>query len=101
MTDADAPAVPLAFAASFPPEEGFAHIAAEIAARLASSAGCAEQAAADIGAAVDAAFREALAKDRPGRSTIELSLRTSGASFDADVTCASLSLLHCTRSLSA
>jgi hypothetical protein len=97
MVDTDSTPGPLAFAASFPPEERFAVTAAELAAKLAGSAGCVAQAAGEIRAAVESAFRRALSNVRPQGGTIDLDLRASDASFSADVTYDGASVLHWTR----
>jgi hypothetical protein len=101
MTSAETPGGPLAFAASFPPDERYVPTAADLAARLAAGAGCGEAAAEEIRLAVAGAFRLALAVGRPDGLAIEVSFRTSGASFDADLTRGTETLLHCSRSLSA
>jgi hypothetical protein len=101
MVETDRPVGPLAFSASFPAEERFASTAASLAARLAGSSGCADAEATAIRADVEAAFRAGLARGTAEDSTIELSLRASESSFDADVTCGRVALLHCTRPLSA
>ena len=101
MTDLEKPSGPLAFAARFPPDERYVPTAADLAARLAAAAGCGEAAAEDVRLAVDGAFRVALAGDRAEALSIEVSFRTSGASFDADLTCGGERLLHCTRPRSA
>ena len=101
MTDMEKRGGPLALAASFPPDERYAPTAADLAARLAAAAGCGEAAAEDIRLAVDGAFRVALAGDRPDELSIEVSCRTSHAFFDADLSCGSERLLHCSRPRSA
>jgi len=101
MADTDRTAGPLAFSASFPAEERFAPTAAALAARLAGSLGCAEPEATAIRADVEAAFRAALSGGAADGATIDLTLRASESSFDADVTCGRVALLHCTRPLSA
>ena len=100
MAETDGAPGPLAFAASFPPEERFASTAAELAARLAGSAGCVSEAAGEIRAAVAAAFRQAIANARPDGPAVELALRASDSSFSADVTCDGSSVLHWTRTRS-
>jgi len=97
MTDTEKTSGPLAFDASFPPDERFVSTAADLAAKLATAAGCSEGVAEDVRLAVDAAFRLALSGDRPDGLDIELSLRTSGASLDADVTCGGETLLRCSH----
>ena len=101
MTDPETATGPLAFAASFPPEERFAATAAEIAARLAAGAGCVSSAAEDIRGAVVAAFREALAAAGSNGLSIDLTLRTTDAAFDADLACGRVAVLHCSRPRSA
>ena len=100
MTDTEPSTGPLAFAASFPPEERFAPTAGEIAARLAASAGCAQEAADEIRGAVDAAFRKALAGGGSDGPAIGLTLRTTDGAFDADLTCGRVPFLHCSRACS-
>ena len=97
MAETDPEPGPLAFAASFPPEEQYASTAADLAARLAASAGCVAQAAGEIRAAVAAAFREAVATSRSDGAPVELALRASDAAFSADVTRGGSSVLHWTR----
>jgi hypothetical protein len=97
MIDTETPSGPLAFAASFPPDERYVPMAADLAARLAASAGCGEAAAGDFRLAVAGAFRVALAGERPDDARIGVSLRTSHASFDVDLTCGRETLLHCSR----
>ncbi len=97
MADPEGAPGPLAFAASFPPDERFASTAAELAARLAGSAGCVAHAAGEVRAAVEAAFRQAVADAQPDRPAIEIALTASDASFTADVTCGGSSVLHWTR----
>jgi hypothetical protein len=92
---------PLAFAASFPPEERFAATAAEIAARLAAASGCAPAAADEIRGAVDLAFRAALASPGAGGPGIDLTLRADDGAFSADVACGGDALCHCSRPRSA
>ena len=101
MTDIAPSTGPLAFAASFPPEERFASTAGELAGRLAASAGCAEQAAGEIRGAVDAAFRQALADGGADGPDIELTLRTSDGTFDAALASGAVRVLHCSRACSA
>jgi hypothetical protein len=101
MVETDRPTGPLAFTASFPPEERFASTAAELAARLAGSAGCPEPAAREVRAEVEAAFRAALSRGRANGASIDLCLRTSDSVFDADLTCGRVALLHCTRAFTA
>jgi anti-sigma regulatory factor (Ser/Thr protein kinase) len=101
MTDMENPGGPLAFAASFPPDERYAPTAADLAARLAAAAGCGEAAAEDFRLVVDEAFRAVLAGDRPVQLSIDVSFRASAASFDADLSCGSERLLHCSRPRSA
>jgi hypothetical protein len=97
MAETDPEPGPLAFAASFPPEERFALTAAELAARLAGSAGCVAQAGGEIHAAVEAAFRQAVANARANGAPVELALRASDAAFSADVACGGSCVLHWTR----
>jgi hypothetical protein len=97
MTDTAPSTGPLAFGASFPREERFASTAGEIAGRLAASAGCAEQAADEIRGAVDAAFREALAAGGARGSGIEVTVRPSGGTFNADLASGTVKVLHCSR----
>jgi hypothetical protein len=97
MTDSEQPGGPLTFAASFPPDERYAPMAADLAVKLAASAGCGEAAAEEFRLAVDEAFRQTLGGAQPDGPRIELSLRTSDASFDADLTCGGTSVLHCSR----
>jgi hypothetical protein len=101
MTDPETATGPLAFAASFPPEERFAATAAEIAARLAAGAGCVSSAAEEVRGAVVAAFCEALAAAGRNGLTIDLTLRTTDGAFDADLTCGRAAVLHCSRPRSA
>ena len=96
--DADGP---LAFAASFPPEERFAATAAEIAARLAAACGCGPEAAEEIRGAVDRAFRDALSSAGAGEAGIDLTLRAADGVFDADVASGGAALCHCSRPRSA
>ena len=88
---------PLAFAASFPPDERFVAAAAEISARLAASYGCASEAAEEIRGAVQIAFRQALASPRPGGGDISLTLRGEDGVFDADVAAGGTALCHCSK----
>jgi hypothetical protein len=101
MTDPETATGPLAFAASFPPEERFAATAAEIAARLAAGAGCVSSATEEIRGAVVTAFRGALAAAGRNGLTIDLALRTTDGAFDADLTCGRAAVLHCSRPRSA
>jgi hypothetical protein len=101
MTETAEATGPMAFAASFPPEERYAATAAEIAARLAVAAGCVAQAAEEIRGAVDRAFREALTSAGAARSVIDLSLRTTNGAFDADVACGGAAVCHCSKPRSA
>lgn len=101
MTDAADTTGPMAFAASFPPDERFAATAAEIAARLASASGCASAAAEEIRGVVNAAFREALASAGAAGPGIDLTLKTSDGAFDADVACGGAAICHCSKPRSA
>ena len=101
MTAMEKPGGPLAFAASFPPDARYAPTAADLAARLAAAAGCSEAGAEDVRLAVDGAFRVALSGDRPDGLSIEVSIQTSHAFFDADLSCGGERLLHCSRPRSA
>ena len=101
MTDTAGTDGPLAFDASFPPEEPFAATAAEIAARLAAACGCAPEAAEEIRGAVDRAFRGALAAAGAAEAAIDLTLRAADGAFDADVASGGASLCHCSRPRSA
>jgi hypothetical protein len=101
MTETADTTGPLAFAASFPPDERFAATAAEIAGRLAVSCGCAAEAAEEIRGAVHSAFRQALASSVPGGAGIDLTLRAEDGVFDADVTFGGADLCHCSRVLTA
>jgi hypothetical protein len=101
MTETAEATGPMAFAASFPPEERFAATAGEIAARLAVAAGCLAQAAEEIRGVVDCAFREALTSAGAARSAIDLSLRTTDGAFDADLACGGAAVCHCSRPRSA
>jgi len=96
MTETDDSTGPLAFAASFPPEERFAATAAEIAGRLAVACGCEPGAADDIRGTVDAAFRRALSADGGGGG-IDLTLRADDGVFDADLATGGTALCHCSR----
>jgi len=97
MADTAETTAPLAFAASFPPEERFVATAAEIAGRLAASCGCAAEAAEDIRGAVRRAFLEAVASSAPGGAGIDLTLRADDGVFDADVASGGAALCHCSR----
>jgi hypothetical protein len=101
MTDTDTPGGPLALAASFPPDERYVPTAADLAAKLAAAAGCGEASAEEVRLEVDGAFRLALAGERPAGLSIDVSFRTSAASFEAELTCGSERLLHCRRARSA
>ena len=101
MSDMDNSSGPLAIAASFPPDEQYVPAAAELAAKLAAAAGCGEASAQEVRVAVEGAFRLALAGERPAGPAIEVSFHTSGASFDAELTCGSERLLHCRQARSA
>jgi len=92
---------PVAFAARFPPEARFAATAAELAARLAESCGCAPQAAQEIRGAVNRAFGDALASAAAVGSDIDLSLRTDDGAFEADLACGGRAILHCSKNRSA
>jgi hypothetical protein len=97
MAETDTAAGPLAFAATFPPEERFAATAAELAARLAVSAGCSPAAAEELRAAVDGAFRRVLASSRDARAAIDLTLKTADGVFDADLAAGGVGVFHCSR----
>jgi len=101
MAEPDESTGPMAFAANFPPEARFAPTAAEIAARLAGACGCTAEAADEIRAAVVAAFGAALALAPAAASGIDVTLRTGGAAFEADVACGGRSLLHCSKARSS
>ena len=101
MTDPETATGPLAFAASFPPEERFAATAAEIAARLAAGAGCVSSVTEEIRGAVAVAFLGALAAAGRNGLPIEMTLRTTDGAFDADLTCGHAAVLHCSRPRSA
>jgi len=98
MVEPDDSHGPLAFSARFPREEPFAATAAELASRLAGTAGCVSGAAGEVRAAVEEAFRRALAMARPEDETVDLALRASDDEFSAVVTCGSSCVLHWTRS---
>ena len=97
MAETDESTGPMAFTASFPPEERFAATAAEIAARLAASCGCAAEAADEVRTAVGAAFGEALTMAAAAAEGIDVTLRTADAAFEADVACGGRALLHCSK----
>jgi hypothetical protein len=99
MAEPDESTGPMAFTASFPPEERFAATAGEIAARLAAACGCAAEAADEIRNAVAAAFGEALAV--AAASGIDVALRTDDGAFEADVACGGRALLHCSKARSS
>ena len=88
---------PLAFAASFPPEDRFVATAAEIAGRLAASCGCSAEAAEQIRGAVQVAFREILASSAPDGACIDLTLVAHDGVFDADVASGGAPRCHCSR----
>jgi hypothetical protein len=92
---------PVAFAASFPPEDRFAATAGELAARLAASCGCAPETAEEVRRAVHRAFGEALASAASGGRGIDLTLRTDDGAFEADVACGGQAILHCARTRTA
>ena len=95
MTEPDAPTGPVAFAASFPPESRFAATAGEIAARLASVCGCAADVVDQVRDAVSRTFGEAVAA--PGAAPIDMTVRSEGATFEADMACDGRALLHCSK----
>jgi hypothetical protein len=101
MSDMDNPGGPLAFAASFPPDERYVPTAADLAARLASAAGCGEASAEEVRLEVGGAFRVALAGERPAGLSIDVSFRTFAASFEAELACGGERLLHCRRARSS
>ena len=86
---------PMAFAATFPPEPRFAATAGELAARLASACGCADDAVSAVRDAVSRAFGEAVAGAAAGGDAIDVTVRSDGAAFEADLACAGKALLHC------
>jgi hypothetical protein len=97
MTEIAESTGPMGFAASFPPEERFAAIAAELAARLAAACGCAPEAVEEIRGAVGGAFRDAMASAGGGDAGIDLTLRTADGAFDAEVARGPAGILHCSR----
>jgi hypothetical protein len=101
MAEPDESTGPMAFTASFPPEERFAATAGEIAARLAAACGCGAEAADEIRNAVGAAFGEALALAVAAASGIDVALRTEDGAFEADVACGGRALLHCSKARSS
>ena len=101
MDDTDGTPGPVAFAASFPPEERFAATAAELAARLAAACGCAPEASEEVRGAVGRAFTEVLPSAAAGRHGIEVTLRSDERAFEADVACGGQAVLHCTKTRAA
>ena len=97
MAETTETTAPLAFAASFPPEERFVATAAELAGRLAASCGCAAEAVEEIRTAVHGAFREALASSGPCGPCIDLTLQAEDGVFNADVASGGAALCHCSR----
>ena len=101
MAELDDTIGPIAFAASFPPEQRFAATAGEISARLASACGCAAAAVDAVRDAVSRGFGEAVGGAASGGHAIEVTIRSDGAAFEADLACAGQALLHCSKSRSA
>jgi hypothetical protein len=101
MAELDDTIGPMAFAASFPPEERFAATAGEIAARLAAACGCASDAVDAVREAVCRTFGEAVAGAESGGHVIDVTVRSDGATFEADLACGGQALLHCAKPRSA
>jgi hypothetical protein len=97
MAELEDTAGPMAFAATFPPEQRFAGTAGEIAARLASACGCAADAVDAVRDAVSRAFGEAVAGAVSGGYVIDVTLRSDGPRFEADLACGGKALLHCSK----
>jgi hypothetical protein len=97
MAEPDATTGPLAFAASFPPEERFAATAGELAARLAAACGCTSAAADDVRHEISRTFGEAIAGAASSGAAIDVTVRADGAAFEADLTCGGQALLHCSK----
>lgn len=97
MAESTETTAPLAFAASFPPEERFVATAADLAGRLAASSGCAAGAVEEVRAAVLAAFGVALASAGPCGPCIDLTLHAEDGVFNADVASGGAAICHCSR----
>lgn len=101
MSETDESTGPMAFLASFPPDERFAATVGEIACRLAAACGCPAEAADEVRNAVSAAFGEAVPLAAASASDVDLALRTADGAFEAEVACGGRALLRCSKTRSS